>query len=224
MSVLPNVDMTARGRARSTLVVAAALSLTGALALSGCGNDPDEDQPATTTDVSVDTGDTDAPTEDGGSSEAAPLTVDTLAERCDLLASVAGGLRGERPEEVQASEASEATVNGFTYRTAHCTFAYAGDTFSDPNRVNIYLDSAPDDPDGLKEYWDSLAVTEPVSGIGDAASWYSRETVDAKSMARALLGSDIISVRVTVPKELAEEPFMTKESVVVALGTVVAQH
>lgn len=238
MSVLSSLVVTGRARVRGTLLAATALSLTGVLTLSGCGSEPDSDEAATTTSGSSgsggaaatdgDPGDSegagDTAGDSGGSREAEPLTVDNLADRCELLASVAGGLRGERPEEVTVSEASGATFNGFRYRTAHCTYSYAGDTFSDPNRVDIYFESAPDDPDGMKEYWESISVTETVPGIGDAASWYTNDAFDARSSARALLGSDIISVRVSVPKELAEEPFMTKESLVVALGTVVAQQ
>ncbi|MDT0202748.1 hypothetical protein [Nocardioides sp. AE5] len=205
---------------RSRVVALTALGLAASLSLVGCGADTPggnvvDDEWATSPAART-------PGDPVPNTSSDALTVDNLADQCDRLAPIVGSLRGSFPDEVTASAATDAEINGFGYRTAHCTYSYPGDSFSDPNRVDIYLDSA-SEAAAMLAHWRTLASTEPVPGIGDDATWYSNTSADARSSARALVGSEVISVRVSVPKEMGEEQFLTKEALSVALGAVVAQ-
>lgn len=199
---------------RTNFVLAATVVALGSM--SACG---DDQAPATqTTDDQTAT-----PAADSEPSADGPLTVENLADRCESLVPIVTTLRAQPPVEVKESEAKNATGDGFEYRTAHCTFAYEGDDFSDPNRVDVYLDAAPDDIAGLKTHWESIATSEALAAIdgADAATWYTMTGVDAKSSARALVGDSIISVRVAVPKDMQDEVFMSKAALATALQAVV---
>ena len=210
--------------------------------LTACGDDepeagdePKEQSAAASADVAdvaeedrSDGGGTDgdgAAGDDGDGAEAAsgPITVENLAARCDELTAIVTTLRGEAPAEVEPSEVTGASYNGYRVRTAHCTYAYADDSFSDKNRVDIYLESAPGDPVGMKARWDEISAKERIPGIGDEASWFYQDAFDAKSSARALVGTEIVSVRITVPTDQADAAYLEKAPAVTALKAVVAK-
>ena len=152
------------------------------------------------------------------------LSVESLAAQCDDLAPIIAKLRAEKPQQIKPQALAPVSTGGFKSESSHCTFAYQGDSFTDKNRIEIYIDTAGDDAAGMKAYWDRLATTEALTGIDgtDAAAWYTNRGADASAAARALIGDTVISVRVSVPKSMAGEPFMNKDAVASALQSVIA--
>lgn len=203
---------------KAATAVIAALLLTP---LAACGGDADDG--GGTDDTASSSADATPDVDSSGTAGSGPITVENLADRCDELTSIVTVLRAEAPAEVKPSAVTNANNNGFKARTAHCTYAYEGDDFSDKNRVDVYIDSAPGDAAGMKAYWDEIASTQPLMMLdgADEATWYTMTGTDAKSSARALIDDTMVSVRVTVPKDMENEVFMSKVVAADALQAVV---
>jgi hypothetical protein len=200
---------------------AAAVLATGLLfAGAGCGGD-DDDTAGAEAEAGAET--------DGSASEApgsddtggGPLTVETVADTCDMFTDAITELRGEAPETVEPNPVTDVTDNGQTYRSAECLYLYAGDEFTDQNRLSIQVNHAEDmTPAQREQMWDTLAVTEAVTGVGDEAHWYYSATVDVAASARALTGDTVVILRATVPSDIEGAPWIAQEPMVATLQDV----
>lgn len=182
-----------RGGMRTTALVLAA-----ALAVAACGGSDDDAGSTTSTTAAAPSG---------------PITVDDLADRCDELTPLVEALRGEAPESVDGQAAGPAGLNDFEYRTAHCLYAYEGDTPDDKNRVEIAIDSARDDRQGIQTMFGQGALTEIIEGLGYPATWHLGDGTESSATAQALVDTSIVRIRATAPGDdgaaYLEKPFMT---------------
>jgi hypothetical protein len=198
------------GEAGTRSRVVAAVAVAGLLAAAGCGDDDGDDANAP-----------DEPTTTAASGDGA-VTIDDVELRCGELSDIATDLRGEAPESAEASGSPpgpvDVTVDGeVVYETAGCVYAYEGNTFQDPNRVTLQINRAVvDTPEARDAIFDSLAFDTEIPDLGDAARYSNRTTIDALSLVHVRVGDSVITVRVAVPGELENEPYLGQEPMVAA--------
>ena len=150
----------------------------------------------------------------------AALTVENVAEQCDLLLGVAVTMHGLEPEETVPLPVEDVTADGFTYQSAGCAFVYEERRVGAEHRLEIRLDAVPDDASAMAAYWAALERTETIEGLGEAASWHLDDEIGVTSTARALVEGTVVSVELSAPESLAGEVFLTKDFAVAALEMV----
>jgi hypothetical protein len=210
----------------------AALALTLALAVAACGGDDGAGTGAgDAAPAATDTpdGDTTGGDGDAGDSEG-PITIEDIEHRCDELTDLVTGLRGEEPGGVEPSSTTDPGVHEILvgddpgYEVAGCYYRYGDDTFSDPDRVLIGVErplpDRADDPDVTGTMWDMLAFDVEVDGLGDDARFVHRTTIDAMSALIVLDGATVSRVRVDVPADSEDAPFLRQGALEEAMHAV----
>lgn len=213
-------DLSAVDLAAADESVSAAEDRVNEYARTECGFDPEdlgeEGLPAETSDTGGDDG-----SEAAADAASGTITVETVADTCDEFTEVIAALRGEVPESVDSSAVTDVHVNSATYRSAECRWLYAGDEFTDQNRLSIQVNHADAmTPEQREQMWTILAVTEPVTGVGDEGQWYYSAAIDVSASARALVGDTVVILRTTVPDDLEGAPWIAKDPMVAALEDV----
>lgn len=217
--------------APSALLRSVAVVVSGILLVAACGGDDDaevsaDDPTADDDSAADDASSSDIDAEDAGDA----ITVDTLADSCDRLAPVITSLRGEAPAWVEPVEASTPSVNGETFQSADCHFAYDGDRLadgdfdmdtedlSDENRLSIRINHADDmTPAEREQMWTVLASTESVSGLGDEAHWYVNDAFGLEANVRVLTGDTVVILSASAPDGLEGATWLARDPMVTAL-------
>lgn len=204
---------------RISRIIIGCASAVAVLAGAACGDDGVAERgPA----IETDTGDAEGAPEVEASAE--PITLQDLETRCDELEDIAADLRGDDPEVVSTGSTPPGPTGvmvGETvgYRTASCIYGWGEDSFNTPDRITFQIDEPVEDEvseEVRNNLWDALAFDSEPAGVGDGARFHHGVSFDAQSVLHVRVGEGVVRIRVQVPEDLADAPYLEEDRIVAA--------